>query len=177
MLWNVDSLPEKRTDYRASPCEKMTTQSQPVYMQPMNMSAMSNMNNYQSQPGAFYTPQQNMPPNTQYRINASPHMQPNIPPPTYNENFQKSVLDQLRSLDNRLNKLDSIETQLSNLTMKLSNMDVRVTSLEGTVRKVDSRVTDVETSRAFDSQTCEELKLKIPSSIKLFKRNDAELQN
>ncbi|KAH3805914.1 hypothetical protein DPMN_134224 [Dreissena polymorpha] len=116
----------------------MTTQSQPVYMQPMNMSSMSNMNNYQSQPGAFYTPQQNMPPNTQYKINASPQMQPNIPPPTYNDNFQKSVLYQLRPLENRFNKLDSIETQLSNLTMKLSNMDVRVISLEGTVRKVDS---------------------------------------
>ncbi|KAH3782150.1 hypothetical protein DPMN_160061 [Dreissena polymorpha] len=44
--------------------------------------------------------------------------------------------------------------------MKLTYMDVRVTSLEGTVRNVDARVTDVETSRAFDSQTCEELKSK-----------------
>ncbi|KAH3865003.1 hypothetical protein DPMN_028037 [Dreissena polymorpha] len=175
---NVDSLPEKRSDYRASPCETMASQSQPVYMQPMNMSSMSNMNNYQSQPGAFYTPQQNIPPNTPYHINASPQMQPNIPPPTYNENFQKSVLDQLRSLDTRLNKLDSIETQLSNLTMKLSNMDVRVTSLEGTVRKVDSRVTDVETSRAFDSQTCEELKLKnteLDKALQAERRRIAEL--
>ncbi|KAH3715295.1 hypothetical protein DPMN_058001 [Dreissena polymorpha] len=74
-------------------------------------------------------------------------MQPNFPHPTYNDNFQKSVLEELMSLDNRLNKPDSIGT-LSNLTMKQSNMNVRVTSLKGTVRNVDARVKDVETSRA-----------------------------
>ncbi|KAH3886687.1 hypothetical protein DPMN_010700 [Dreissena polymorpha] len=49
---------------------------------------------------------------------------------------------------------------LSNLTIKLSNIDVRVTTLECTVRNVDARVSDDETSRAFDFKTCEELKSK-----------------
>lgn len=64
------------------------------------------------------------------------------------------------SLDKRLNKLDAIEKQLSTLSTKLSNIDTRVTSLESSVRDVDARVTDAEMSRAFDSQTCEELKSK-----------------
>ena len=157
---NIHPLPEKRPDSRASPSGTMDTQQ--GYIQPMNMSTMGNINNYQTQPETFYSPRPNTSQSTQY-IHASPQLQPTVIPPvcnSYSDSFQKSVLDKLMSLDNRLNKLDSIEKQLTSLSTKISNMDVRVTSLEGSVRGVDSRVTEVEASRAFDSQICDDLKSK-----------------
>ncbi|KAH3830507.1 hypothetical protein DPMN_103751 [Dreissena polymorpha] len=96
----------------------------------------------------------------------------------YNDTFQKTVLDQLMSLDNRLNKLDSIEKQLSTLTTKLGNMDTRVTTLECKVKDVDTRVKEVEVSRAFDSQTCEDLKSKnieLDKALQTERANVAEL--
>ncbi|KAH3789349.1 hypothetical protein DPMN_167525 [Dreissena polymorpha] len=78
---NVHSLPEKRPDSRVSPSNTMSSQPQPQpgFSHAMNMSSMGNMNNYQTQPGAFYTPQQlNTPHNTQY-VNASPQFQSGAP--------------------------------------------------------------------------------------------------
>lgn len=97
----------------------MASQPKPGNFQ--HISCMGKMNNYETQPGAFYTPQQNPPPHTHY-FNASPQFQSTVPQTNnqYNENFQKSVLDQLMSLDNRLTKLDSIEKKkhLSTLSTK-----------------------------------------------------------
>ncbi|KAH3719430.1 hypothetical protein DPMN_062265 [Dreissena polymorpha] len=57
-------------------------------------------------------------------------------------------------------------------------MDVRITSIEDTVRNVDARKTDVETSRAFEPQTCEELKSKnteLDKTLQAERRRVAEL--
>ncbi|KAH3857970.1 hypothetical protein DPMN_100588 [Dreissena polymorpha] len=56
-ILNVNSFPEKRPDSRVPPSNTMSSQQQPGFFQPMNMSSMCNMNSYQTQPGVFYTPQ------------------------------------------------------------------------------------------------------------------------
>ena len=83
------------------------------------------------------------------------------PPPTQplgDVNFQQFVIHTLQSLDKRLNKLDTIETQISSLSQKISNMDGRVSSLENNVYAQKVQLAEFEASRAFDSQTCDELK-------------------
>ena len=77
-----------------------------------------------------------------------------------NFNFQQFVVDKLEALDRRLNKLDIIETQMSSLSQKLSNMDGRVSSLEGKLHTNNCRISEIEASRAYDSQTCDELQTK-----------------
>lgn len=139
-----------------------TNMSTPGYVQPSNMSNMTNMNsmntmsNYQTPPSAYYTPLP-APPQHHTVAHNSPSQQQ---PQQSTENFQQFVVDKLNSFDKRLGKLDSIETQLSTLSQKLSTMDTRVYSLETSVHETNSRVTDIETSRAFDAQTCDEIKLK-----------------
>ena len=70
------------------------------------------------------------------------------------------MVDKLEALDRRLNKLDIIEHQMSSLTQKLSNMDGRVSSLEGKVHNTNCRINEIEASRAYDSQTSDEIQTK-----------------
>ena len=119
---NTSALPDKRPDSRISPDLSETSvmsasQGHTNYIQPLNMASMANMNSYQTQAGAFYTPPP-APPQTQHYDNSSPSFVQNMPlhNNSFSDNFQKSVLDQLSSLNKRLGKLDSIEEQLSNLT-------------------------------------------------------------
>ena len=72
-------------------------------------------------------------------------------------NFQQFVIDKLQSFDRRLNKLDTMESQISSLSQKISNIDGRVSSLENTVYTQTVQLAEYEASRAFDSQTCDEL--------------------
>ena len=75
-----------------------------------------------------------------------------------NETFQRQVLDKLSSLDQRLTKLDSIEKHLTSLATKITSIDTRVTSLESSAKVMNSKVVEVEASRAYDTQSCDELK-------------------
>ena len=63
-------------------------------------------------------------------------------------------------MDSKLKTLDSINSQVNSLNVKLSKFDDRVTSLETKLCETNSRLVDIEASRAFDSQTCDEIKKK-----------------
>ena len=109
----------------------------------------------------LYTPcntaQQHVSPGNQHPsaalVSSSPQQVGNL-------NFQQFIIEKLESLDRRLNKLDTIETQISGLSQKLSIMDGRVSSLEGKVHNNNYRLTEIEASRAYDSQTCDDLQSK-----------------
>ena len=61
-------------------------------------------------------------------------------------------------MDRRLNKLDVIESQISSMSQKLSLMDGRVSSLENNVSHHNKTLCDIEASRAYDAQTCDEIR-------------------
>lgn len=134
------------------------------FIQPMNMANINNLNSYQTPVDTFYTPPPPLPVHQQQNRQQYPSsQQTQYSPQMYNqqntEKFQQFVVDRLTSLDSRLNILDTIEKQLSLLSDKLSSMDTRVTILESSVKTVDTRITEVEASRAFDSQLNDEMKI------------------
>ncbi|KAL4236796.1 hypothetical protein ACF0H5_005183 [Mactra antiquata] len=163
-----DIVPEKRLANNQSPSEPVTNtqstmqnnMSSPGYIQPINMSNMSTMANYQTPVGTFYTPQsQGMPHQQQqcYNNSQSPQQQP---VQQNNDSFQQIVIERLNSMDKRLSKLDRIEDQLSSIANKLLSLDTRVTSLELTSRDNRSKINDLEASRAYDTQVCEDIQSK-----------------
>ncbi|XP_060585205.1 uncharacterized protein LOC132741129 [Ruditapes philippinarum] len=129
---------------------------------------MSNLNNYQTPMNTFYTPPPHQPQtyyNNPTNVLQSTQNSPQNQHPSQtgfqsNEGFQQFVVDRLTSMDNRLSKLDSIEQQISVITSKMTSLDTRVTFLEATARESDSKMNDIEKSKAFDSQICDELQKK-----------------
>jgi Leucine-rich repeat (LRR) protein len=75
-------------------------------------------------------------------------------------NFNQIILEKLDAMDNRLRKLDSIETQKTKMSQKLTLMDERVSSLERQSFDLNKQVSDIELSRQYDSQICDEIKTK-----------------
>lgn len=152
----TDSQPEKRTviNDNSIPTNTSTdftgiySMASPGFVQPLNMANMSNMANYQTPVGTFFSP----PPNTVPYFNQGSNLSQQS-----NTNFQQAILDRLDSMDKRLGKLDSIEQQLTKVTQKLSNLESRITVLESSSQDLDKRVGDVEASRAVDSQTCDDI--------------------
>ena len=67
-------------------------------------------------------------------------------------------MEKLEAMDRRLYKLDNIEQQLSTLSHKISSMDGRVSSLESKICTHNTQLTEFEVSRAYDSQTCDEIR-------------------
>jgi len=173
---NVNVLPaEKRADDRDSPSgtgtgtgtsytlldlshpdNSFVTMATGYGVPPTNMANFSNMNNYQTHQGGFYSP----PPPPPTQAQQQPPYVASPQSAQSNEAFQRQVLDNLASLNQRLNKLDTIEKQLSTMTSKITSIDTRVTSLESSVKDVGSKMNDIEASRAFDTQVCDEIQKK-----------------
>jgi len=156
-------------------CEKspLTDQSVPRpvsmatqgYVQPMNMSNMVNMGSYQTPVGTFITsPQTQISNQPQFMspqlstMTASPVQQTQSQLST--DNFQLYVVEKLNAMDSRLSKLDSIETKISEVSRQIGKIDTRVTSLESVSRETSNRLTEVETSRATESQLFDDITLK-----------------
>ena len=155
---------------------------------PPSQSILPQIPPYQGANGQFYTPMQSssspqynmMPvqpyPGAQaqsYSMPSTPVQQNTIPAyqspqampmqtapqqPSNVNNFQQFVIDKLEAMDRRLTKLDNIEHQLSTLSQKLSNMDGRVSSLESKISAHNNQLSDIEVSRAYESQTCDEIR-------------------
>ena len=70
------------------------------------------------------------------------------------------ILEKLDNMDRRLNKLDSIETQIVEMNKSVLLMGSRISSVERTMNETNTKLFDLEVSRNFDSQLCEELKQK-----------------
>ncbi|XP_045198378.2 uncharacterized protein LOC123552704 [Mercenaria mercenaria] len=115
-----------------------------------------------SSPNASYVtqvhgfPGQFLPPHTQF-----------MTPPQYQQQLTQSsipvnqaIMEKLEAMDKRLNKLDLIESQISNLTQKMTVMDQRVSSLEGKIYEQNSKLTEIEASRNYDSQLSDEIRKK-----------------
>lgn len=176
---NTVKLPEKSAKCSdktpplstSSPITNCTQMSSPCYAQPMNMANMSNMASYQTPAGSFYTtpPAQTIHP-TQF-INQPPI--PLSPAQTTcagaTENFQQYIIDKLNSMDKRLCKLDTIESQLTDLSRKINQIDNRVISLEASSREANSRLTEIETSKAVESEVFDDIISKQSNIDKLLK--------
>ena len=78
-----------------------------------------------------------------------------------NDNFQVYVVEKLNAMDSRLSKLDSIETKLSEISRRqIGKIVTRVTSIETVSRETSNWLTEIETSRATDSQLFDDITLK-----------------
>lgn len=66
--------------------------------------------------------------------------------------------NRMKGMDSKLNKLDSIENQVLKMKEKVSSMDRRVTSLETRLTESNRQLFEIQASRAFDSQTSDEIK-------------------
>lgn len=96
----------------------------------------------------------------------------------------QSILHRLESrmeaVDSKMNKLNDIEKQVKSMSLQFSKFENRVTSLETEVTQTNKRVVDLENSRAFDSQTCEEVNSKckdLDSKLKSELKQCDSLQN
>lgn len=168
---NTGILPEKRNtpvvksaNTSAHKLETVSTSTMsvpsPGYIQPMNMAHIANLNSYQTPNGTFFTP-----PHQQFVNNASSI--PTYPPVSspsqtqqYSDNFQQTVIERLNSMDKSLKKLDSIESQLSTLSQKMASMETRVLTIEKKLSETSKNVTELETSRAMESQIYDEIQAK-----------------
>ena len=86
-------------------------------------------------------------------------------------------MDKLEQIDSKLRKLDSIETQLKDMSGKLSQIEDRVSSLESKSLSTNSKLTEIEASRHYDSQTCDEIRRKqseIDASIRTEKQRNEQ---
>jgi chaperonin cofactor prefoldin len=119
------------------------------------INTMSNMNNMSSN----VTPNMNtyMPacsPTPIYQTIGSPVSVP--PPPSYHQ----MVLDKLESMDKRLNKLDYIEQQVNKINERVSSLDTRISHMESKLHDQGRKLIDIEASRNFDAQLCDEIQKK-----------------
>lgn len=139
---NTVNLPGKTLKYgnKSPPTSDQSipspvTMATPSYIQPMNMSNMVDMSNYQTPVGTFIMPPQTqIPTYTQFMSlqlaapSAVPVQQTQSQMST--DNFQQYVMEKLNVMDKRLSKLDTIETHLSEVTRQISQIETRVKSLE-----------------------------------------------
>jgi len=96
---------------------------------------------------------------------------------TCNSISNQAVMDTLEQIDSKLRKLDSIETQLKDMSGKLSQIEDRVSSLESKSLSTNSKLTEIEASRHYDSQTCDEIRRKqseIDASIRTEKQRNEQ---
>jgi len=61
-------------------------------------------------------------------------------------------------MDKRLTMLDSINSKVTEMSHKMSEFDTRVCRLESGLSDHTGKIADLERSREFDSQTCDEIK-------------------
>lgn len=121
------------------------TQGSPSYqvVQPMPLFQTPGPGNVQTPVQTYYTPQQH------------------IPAVSQNTNIQATLemlLQKVNNIDSRLNKLDSIEKSVESVKTKLNSIESRVTKLERGFEASEKKLVDLETSRSFDAQNCDELK-------------------
>ena len=120
------------------------------------------------------------PPHLQYALPytpqpmGQPHMQttspqradlPEVSPSGIDKEMFTSLMDKLASIEKaqsqiqtKLSKLDSVESNVKSMMSKLTKMESRIDSLEVQCKSTDAKIIDLEASRNFDSQLCDELK-------------------
>ncbi|XP_045174508.2 uncharacterized protein LOC123535821 [Mercenaria mercenaria] len=147
----------KRTKSQASPNF--------LFEQPGKRLTMSNQSPVATSPNGNFIAQvpgyqgQFLPPHTQfmtppqYQQQCTQSSMPTMP-------INQAIMEKLEAMDKRLNKLDIIESQISNLTQKMTVIDQRVSSLESKVHEQNSKLTEFEVSRNFDSQSNDEIRKK-----------------
>lgn len=75
--------------------------------------------------------------------------------------FRQTVLFKLEAIESKLTvKLDTIEREVSGLSTKLTKVDVRVQTLESNQKSTESKLSEIEASHSFDSQTFDEINKK-----------------
>jgi len=69
-----------------------------------------------------------------------------------------NIVSKLRNMDSKLLVLDNIDKQDTERNGNIASIDRRVTSVETQVNESSRQLTELQTSRAFDSQTWDDIK-------------------
>jgi hypothetical protein len=85
-----------------------------------------------------------------------------------------SIETHQKSIETKLSKLDKLESEMCKISQKISSVETRVLSLETKVTDTNSRLTEMEVSRNFDTQVCDELSNKHKQLEKLLKAEKDE---
>lgn len=76
--------------------------------------------------------------------------------------FVKTMFDnidwKLGKMDSKLMLLDNINKQMMELNVKVASMDRQISSVETQLNEISRQITELQASRAFNLQTCDEIK-------------------
>lgn len=177
--------------------QQMTTNQAPVAVMHTPTQSMPGQHfpyglmNQNIQTPCYTSPSQQM----QYQQNAGQYIQQSpanniqFQQPVYQDNLSSrdlsDIVATLKRLETKMNKLDAIEQKVSTMSEKISSFERRVTSLESVLADTNKQVSDtskrmneIETSRVYDSQVCDDLNNKfalLESDLKAEKKKNESL--
>ncbi|KAH3828898.1 hypothetical protein DPMN_130883 [Dreissena polymorpha] len=90
-----------------------------------------------------------------------------IPRPRSAMNKLCSIENRQKSMDSKLGKLEQIEADIKTIFNKMSVIECRVSTLDSKLTETENKLMEIERSRSFDSQNCDELKSQLKHFEKL----------